>query len=478
MNLKFPILLIVILLLTFRFESVSAGWFGHKSKIDSIQIFYDTLQLRLPGESFKIGATAYLKNGKIKQTNSLYGGNWSWSHCKIEVTGGEFRSGLVKINSRLCPSYGKYILVKVYPNEEPQLAKELLLPLHYDTRIKLIGDAQMVKAPGFSFPFMLRTTFNNGQQRDYSRKSKYNMFEDYDFFVNGGFLKGSRFAIESDFENLPDHEIRLEVISRRNPECSDLLTVALDYKAPYLLTWSGSDGFSGWSGSNGSDGSSGDDGGHGGDGSDGEYGDDGPDIGVWTDLYFDSLLVRPMLYVYAENFRTGRSRKYLINPDGGSLKVVSMGGDGGSGGSGGRGGNGGRGADGETHSQTEVKDSVNVTVTWQDPGKNGGDGGCGGNGGDGGDGGNGGNVFLYFTADAQPFSHLVTGHSISGSGGISGSSGWGGSGGSGGSGSPSGSSGSSGRSGSSGSSGWWGSRGQIFYDETEEFFEYKPLTEK
>jgi hypothetical protein len=105
----------------------------------------------------------------------------------------------------------------------------------------------------------------------------------------------------------------------------------------------GSDGLSGSSGSldpdNPSPGGNGSDGGNGGDGSDGGDGGDGPAIHVQVALQAGLsplLQVAVMTAGYKERF-------YLVDPQGGSLTVVSAGGSGGRGGTGGRAGNGGSG---------------------------------------------------------------------------------------------------------------------------------------
>ncbi len=497
----------------------TAAGFTLTPKMDSIQIVYDNRQLVLPGESFQIGIISYHKNGKVKKTVGLAGGNVWWWRYKVNVAGGTDFSGRISVNEELIPSKGKYIDIKASPRKQPELAKELLLPLNYETKIEYRPTSGFDKAPGTQIKGELVTKFNNGQERVCSDLRNSRESANFQFSGKGGSWKNGKFTIDPDFTRIEQHHAALIVNSLRNKSVADTFSVQLDYKHAYDLHFCGSSGSLGFSGSDGSSGSPGYNGYHGQAGQDGESGSDGPEIGVWTDLYRDSVLNCDLLYVYAQNLWTGEEFRYLINPDGGTLNVSSDGGSGGFGGSGGSGGNGGDGLEGERwiekhmekrivqepvikkstrkekHKRVdsegkeyEVEVDVEVTetvyvdkeieveveVVRQGPGGNGGDGGWGGPGGLGGPGGYGGNITLYFTNDAMPYKHLITARSEGGSGGINGSGGSGGRGGSGGSGNPNGNSGISGGSGPS-IMGWAdsGHSGRIKIQSTDEFFSYK-----
>jgi hypothetical protein len=491
-----------------------------RSAPDSIQLIYDQQQLILPGESFRIGVIAYYRNEKVKQTMGLCGGSTLWWRYKVEVTGGSFFNGNVTVNSSLVPSKGKYIEITVSPRKEPGMRRSLLIPLNYETQLEFRPSAQFDRAPGCTVEGELLARFDNNQTRIYTNLRGRDATNLFSFETRGGEWQKGKFIIESDITRIEKHRSDLIVKALRNQQAADTFTVQLDYKHPYKLRVSGSSGFWGFSGSHGSNGSTGQHGGHGGPGGFGEMGDDGPDIGVWADLYYDSLLNCNLLYVYAENLWKGQEFRYLINPEGGSLLVGSYGGSGGNGGDGGHGGDGGQGYEGEkwverhvekktikepvvkkkkrtekrkrTNSEgkeeeyeveveyevTEYVDKVIdvvVEVVKQGPGGPGGDGGCGGPGGLGAPGGYGGNIDLYFTADAKPYMGLIRALSVGGSGGKHGSGGYGGSGGRGGSGNPDGRSGASGCNGPS-VLGWAdsGGSGRITVSDTEEFFEYVP----
>lgn len=497
-----------------------AAGFSLAPKLDSIQIVFNKQQLVLPGEPFHIGIISYYKNGKIKKTVGMDGGSVWWWRFKVKVSGGTDYAGRISVNEKLVPSKGKYIEIKAWPRKQPELMKELLLPLNYETKIVYRPTSGFDKAPGSQFKGEVISAFDNGTIRvcdDWRNNRESGNFR---FSGHGGFWKNGKFTINPDFTKIENHRAELIVNSLRNSLVSDTFSVLLDYKHVFKLSLSGSSGSPGFPGSDGISGSPGNHGYHGQAGYDGEFGADGPEIGVWTDLYRDSVLNCDLLYVYAQNLWTGDEFRYLVNPEGGRLDVSSVGGSGGYGGSGGHGGSGGEGLEGkkwiEKHiekrivkkpetkkvmrkekkkridsegKEYEVEVDVEVTetvyvdeeieveveVVKQGPGGDGGDGGWGGPGGLGGPGGYGGNISLYFTSDAMPYKHLITARSEGGSGGMHGSGGRGGNGGRGGFGCPNGNSGSNGHSGPS-AMGWAnsGGRGRIKISSTEEFFNYTP----
>lgn len=502
--------------------SPSANAFPFPRKVDSIKVVFDNQQLVLPGETFRIGVTSY-KNGKTKSTTGLLGGSVWWLKYKVEVTGGTDFGGKIQVSDRLVPSKGKYIAVKAYPRKQPELQKQMLIALNYDTKIVYRPTSQFDKAPGCQIKGEVEAEFDNGSKRVYDnlRNSKVSGY--YQFSPFGGNWYNGKFTIDPDFTNIENHTAALIVNSLRNRSVADTFAVLLDYRHAYQLYFNGSHGHSGFRGANGSSGPMGGNGYDGQDGQNGEPGYDGPDVGVWVDLYHDSILNCNLLYVYGQNLWTGEEYRYLINPDGGTLKIASDGGGGGDGGSGGNGGDGGRGFEGEkwieTHMEkriekqpvvkkvkqtvtrkiinaegkeeevqeevevdqtvyVDVEVEVAVQVEMQGPGGDGGDGGWGGAGGYGGPGGYGGNINLYFTDDAWQYQHVVVASSNGGSGGSHGHGGMGGSGGAGGYGKPNGRNGTSGLSGPS-AMGWAnsGGSGRITIQPTEEFFFYSPKME-
>lgn len=489
--------------------------YASSHKIDSIQIVFDTQQLVLPGENFKIGVLTYYKNGKISKTRGMKDGSTLWWNYKVEVTGGTFYSGLISVYEQSDPSVRNSVIIKVYPRKQPELVKVMAIPLNYETSIRFRPTTQFDKAPGSQFKGELVAVFDNGVQRVYQNlqnKKEENLFA---YTGKGGTWKKGKFTIESDITKIEWHSASLIINSLRNPAVADTFAVILDYRHNYKLNFSGSSGLRGFSGTSGSNGGSGMNGSDGQNGQSGELGEDGPDIGIWADLYYDSIINCELLYVFAQNLNSGKEYKFLVNPDGGSIHVSSNGGSGGYGGDGGDGGYGGDGQAGrtwiETHTEKQtvskiekrtvikkqkkiiinnegkeeeievdvpveedvtvyVVVDVEVSVTVQGRGEDGGNGGWGGAGGFGGEGGYGGNITLYLTEDARPYQNLILLKNNGGNGGKHGSQGSGGRGGNGGYGNPSGYNGTRGNDGPS-AIGWAGSggNGSIWVESTDEF---------
>ena len=513
---------VIISVLWLTMTTNQAKAFPFSRKVDSIRVVFDNEQLVLPGESFRIGVTSY-RNGKARNTMGLLGGSVWWLKYKVDVTGGSDFGGKILVNEKLVPSKGKYIGLRVYPRRQPALQKEMLIPLNYDTRIVYRPVNRFDKAPGSQIKGEVEAEFNNGIKRIFGNLKEGKEPDYYRFSPNGGHWNNGKFIIDPDFMNIEGHKASLVVSSLLNRSVTDTFAILLDYRHSYDLHFSGGYGRSGFKGLNGISGSTGENGDDGQNGQDGDSGYDGPDIGLWVDLYHDSILNCNLLYVYAQNLSTGDEYRYLINPDGGKLDVTSNGGVGGDGGRGGNGGDGGQGYVGETwtekrmekrivkkpvvkkviHKRTrkiinaegkeeEVEENVEVDETVyvdeeievevevlvQGPGGDGGNGGWGGGGGYGGPGGYGGNIYLYFTDDAWSYQNIIVAHSNGGSGGSHGHGGSGGRGGSGGYGNPSGRSGFAGSSGPS-ATGWAdsGRNGRITIQPTEEFFFYQPKME-
>jgi hypothetical protein len=497
-----------------------AGFTAFAFKIDSLKIDYDKNQLVLPGEKFSLSITSFHADGKIRKTRGVPGGNVSWGRYNVFVAGGRFANGKIEVNEKLVPSVSKYIEVEVSPKKNPEIQERILIPLNFETSVEFIAEMPFAKSPGSVIEGKIISVYNNGVIRISDKLRTESESAGFYFETSGGRWQKGKFIVDPDFLNIENHTASLVVTPVLSPAISDTFSVLLDYKQHYTLNFNASAGSWGSSGGTGSSGGSGCDGGNGGFGQDGEPGENAPDIGVWADLYFDSLLNCNLLYVYTLDFWSGGERFLLVNPDNGSVAINANGGSGGNGGNGGRGGDGGNGRDGEVWFETVVIEKLekqpqsrtvikkekkqvtdaegntteievdvvttetvyvdvvvqeNVTIRHEGPGENGGNGGHGGGGGFGGPGGDGGYVYFYFTDDAAQFEYLFTANTRGGSGGMNGSAGNGGSGGTGGLGNPSGNRGASGGYGPSafGISGSEGRNGIILKDKTDEFFFYQ-----
>jgi hypothetical protein len=191
-----------------------------------------------------------------------------------------------------------------------------------------------------------------------------------------------------------------------HPTLKSEVDVPLTYAYPFTSRFAGADGSNGSSGFNGTDGTSGSsgstdpnnpspggNGGNGGDGTDGGNGGDGsngPAVTVVVTLRPGS---KPLLEI-GVTASGHKQRLYLVDPQGGSLTVSSVGGSGGSGGKGGSAGRGGAGGIGTPN------------------GSNGSDGHAGNDGRAGSDG-DGGSIAVTYDPSAQPYLaslHLANPH--------------------------------------------------------------------
>ncbi len=145
------------------------------------------------------------------------------------------------------------------------------------------------------------------------------------------------------------------------------LDIPVRYDLAFVADYSGADGangidgMAGWDGSSGADGAAasvdpvtglirpqgpgerGSDGSNGGDGSNGQDGWPGLPVHIWVRLE-PARTSTPLLQVRVAG--AGRQSMYVVDPNGGSLKVLDNGGTGGRGGAGGRAGRGGSGGQG------------------------------------------------------------------------------------------------------------------------------------
>jgi len=149
-------------------------------------------------------------------------------------------------------------------------------------------------------------------------------------------------------------EITITVPS--HPGIEAHLDVPVRYNFAFVCDFSGAGGLPGLNGGNGIDGVPGTDGrddpnhivsgGNGQSGSDGEDGRDGQPGGDAPSVEIRITVGRPNQLLQVQVLAEKKVRRYLIDPDGGSLTVEADGGLGGPGGSGGQGGRGGRGGKG------------------------------------------------------------------------------------------------------------------------------------
>jgi hypothetical protein len=229
---------------------------------------------------------------------------------------------------------------------------------------------------------------------------------------------GGEVSLSSDPRVSDGKVAHLRIRPIAHPDVIAELDIPVRYDLAFVANYSGADGMRGLDGVAGFDGSSGSDGavgsvdpttgligsqspgGRGSDGSNGSDGDNGQDgspglpTHIWIRLESASG-TKQLLQVKVAG--GGRESFYLVDPSGGSLKVLDNGGAGGRGGSGGRGGRGGSGGLGSP------------------PGMSGLDGRPGWDGRPG-NAGTGGKITVSIDPDAQPFLSCITWSNRSGDG--------------------------------------------------------------
>jgi len=416
-------------------------------------------------------------------TNGFADGSLQWSEFEIKTFSCNYSNGKIHIPGKGWPEKGNMI-IDISCINQPENNCLTSIPKNYIINTEFFPQNTFKKAPGNSIRLGIRNTYDNLSIETLKKKSEVDeFFSACNVLVTGGEYENGFFNIT---ENVFDIEFNTAGIIGEptfDPSLSDTFSLQLDYIDDYKFTVYGRSGFNGSSGSNGSFGSDGgcygccgSDGQNGESGYNGEDGDRGPDVDIEIVAYYDTILNTELCFVTIEDLDNQNLKYFIVNPNGGSLRLLSEGGDGGSGGNGGHGGSGGHGGNGESYT-IENKKYVTITdttgthiqeiietVTVTEPGGNGGRGGSGGHGGNGGYGGDGGNIFVYYTDSAYPYLSCFSINSTRGMGGSSGSGGHSGSGGAGGSGNPSGSNGSSGFSGTSGWSGDSGREGDVIYN--------------
>ncbi|MBN2350149.1 MAG: hypothetical protein JXJ22_15020 [Bacteroidales bacterium] len=437
-------------------------------KIEQLVVRYDPSVLRIPGNKLPISISVVLKNGSVTNTRGYLDGTCKWRNFKLEVDGGSFFNGRILISKNLEGLPGEELMVHVYHRKSGQLLKSQAIPLNYETKLYLMPVNDFRKAPGNKVDLVIKTEYNNGSTTEFNPYSNRSVEKKYTYFTSGAEMLFGNLRINDDPFSINKHTITLMTYLKKNLSVGDTLNITLDYRDDFKSAFYGFSGFNGFSGTSGNSGSAGQDGGHGGYGECGDFGSQGPDLEVFADVYFDTIIHEELLYIEIKRLSSGDIRKYLVNTDGGFITICSYGGDGGDGGDGGVGGDGGDGYDGDMVTETiHINDSTTEVFTYQLPGGPGGNGGDGGQAGDGGDGGRGGDIYIVYTQYAKPHLHLIQAYSRGGDGGDGGRGGSEGDTGSGGSGDPSGSSGYSGRSGSDGYDGWDGSDGEVYWEMVE-----------
>lgn len=403
---------------------------------------YDPNTLRIPGKSLPIGIITISGKGDTLRTNGFLGGAGGWGKFKVEVEGGSYGNGRIKIGGTGSYKQSDSITVQVYTRKSFLGGKDKWLltrkiPYNYETAINIITSGNFSKAPGDHVQFGVRTWYDNKMFVDKWFPAGKNLL-DFTFKMEGGHISKSKgdLKIENDPVKITNDKVSLVAILAKHPAITDTLRIMLDYIAKYQCKIQ----------------------------SEGQ----GHNLAVAADVYFDSIINAKLMRVVVNDSSAKKRYNYLVNTNGGSITISSAGAGGISGRDGWDGLTGTPGTPGgfTTKSETVVGPDGNlqtITTTVEGAGGDGGRGGEGENGDVGGPGYDGGNITVSYTLLAQPFLALIKAISIPGPGGSGGRAGRGGSGGLGGSGNPGGNTGPNGNDGFSGSEGREGAKGKIVF---------------
>ena len=435
--------LLAVLTATLNGHAPVTGFTGKKdSLVQQYHLRYDHTVLRIPGQSIPIGVLTRTAKGDTAKTKGYLNGDLVWSKYKVEVQGGSFSNGKIKIAKSTRYLKGDSLTVSVYTRKWFLGGKDKWLltkkiPYDYEDSISILTTGNIGRAPGEHVQFGIRTWYDNHQFADRwaSKKTKMTGFV---FAFEGTHLSKSKgdLTIEIDPKKISKDQVGLTAMLAKDSAIRDSLRIVLDYVAAYQCKVAAAG--------------------------------DGHALQVSADVYDDSLIHARLLRIDVKDSLAKKTYHYRVNTNGGSIAISSIGGNGLDGRDGLDGASGSMGSDGTVSLDVETTTAPDGTIqtttnTIEGPGGDGGQGGNGEDGGDGNNGGTGGNIFIRYTPAVAAYLSLIKAVSIPGSGGSGGRGGQGGSGGTGGSGNPSGNDGLGGLSGRSGFDGAAGQKGKVVF---------------
>jgi hypothetical protein len=410
--------------------------------VQQYRLRYDHKVLRIPGQSILIGVLTRTSKGVVAKTKGYLNGDQGWSKYKVEVQGGSFSNGKIKIGKSTQYLKGDSLTVSVYTRKwflggKDKFLLTMKIPYNYEDSIAVLTTGNIGRAPGDHVQFGVRTWYDNHQFAD-SWASKKKKLTGFVFAFNGAHLSKSKgdLTIEADPEKISKDQVGLTAMLAKDSAIRDTLRIMLDYVAAYQCKVAAAG--------------------------------DGHTLKVSADVYDDSLIHARLLRIDVNDSLAKKIYHYRVNTNGGSISIFSIGGNGLEGSDGLDGSSGSMGSDGTVSVDVETTTAPDGTIqtttnTTEGPGGDGGRGGDGEDGGDGGNGGNGGNIFIRYTPAVASYLPLIKAASVPGNGGSGGRGGQGGSGGIGGSGNPPGNNGLDGMSGRSGFDGAAGQKGKVIF---------------
>src|SRR5579863_5230397 len=364
--------------------------------ITQYRLRYDHTVLRIPGQSFPIGILTRTSKGDSTKTKGYLKGDQGWSKYKIEVQGGSFSNGKIKIPKSAPYQKGDSLTVSVYTRKWFLGGKDKWLltrkiPYNYEDSIVLLTTGNIGRAPGDHVQFGIRTWYNNHQFADrWAAKKK--SLTGFDLRFDGTRLSKSKgdLAIETDPEKITNDQVGLVAMLSKDTAIRDTLHIMLDYVAAYQCKVAAAG--------------------------------NGHDLRISADAYDDTVIHSRLLRIGVMDSLAHKTYHYRVNTNGGSITISSIGSNGLDGSDGLNGTSGTPGSDGAVSVDVETTTAPDGTIqtttnTTTGPGGDGGPGGNGEDGGDGGNGGNGGNIYIRYTAAVAPWLALIKALSVPGAGG-------------------------------------------------------------
>jgi hypothetical protein len=358
---------------TFLFFLCSVASFG--KEIKSIAVNPVTKLSILPGESFPFFVTVTYNDGKskkIKSNSSKFRNDFL-----TETEGCSFYAGELVINKLRSQIPENQSVIKVISKNDKNLIAQRTFEIAYFKKFTVKYERSYLNI-GDKLNLLLEATTNTNEVFRLDKNTIEKKWSWFDISTTrGGIFEKGTLIVASDVRHMVCDTITFTVF----PESADSLKQALhfiiNYNKALVLSYDRENAEKGNDGktyrSSGSDG---------GDGSDGVSGEDGKNILVYMTVHPCN---KNLLKVEVQDTLDKTTNYYIVNKNGGDLKISCNGGNGGDGGDG---ANGEKGENAGKTSEPQV-------------------GGNGGNGADGGDGGDGGRVTIYATVQAIPYTGLI-----------------------------------------------------------------------
>src|SRR5450432_708906 len=131
---------------------------GFSRSTERYLIQYDPAQLRIAGRSLPMGIVTFSGNGASSATKGFLHGKDAWSKYELEVDGGYFSNGEIKILGTQTYKRSDSITVKVYKRKWFLGGKDIWLltqkiPYDYEDSIHILTTGNLGRAPGGHLQF-------------------------------------------------------------------------------------------------------------------------------------------------------------------------------------------------------------------------------------------------------------------------------------------------------------------------------------